>query len=226
MNNMYGKILKETDAWYEDFKENIKSIFGNVKDETHQGGLEIENSNICVKRPVDEHGISLETGIEFYTINDVFIPKVANGYLDIPAPLFPIDKNGVEYGSSLSFYDDLSNDKIKSIYNDLYSKRAKLIPSDKRVPRQHVELLNEAQYQDTNYNTIVNSVVSALFPFCDSLEFKSMNFDYKLKNISGENKELIEEQYTKAMEDLKDTLAKEGLTLSTSAMGTLTIERR
>lgn len=226
MNSMYGKILNEADSWSGDFKENIKSIFGNVKEETTQGGLEIANSNICVKRPVDEYGISLDKGIEFYTINDVFIPKVADGYLDAPAPLLPTDNNGVEYGSSLSFYDDLSNDKIKSIFNELYSKRAKITQSDKITPRQHVELLNEAQYQDTNYNTIVNSVVSALLPFCDRLEFKSMYFDYKFKNINGDNKELIQDQYTKSLEELKDKLSKEGLKLSTSAMGTLIIERQ
>lgn len=185
--------------------ERLKRIFGDIqKDSNDPSGYIINNSPIAAYDfAIDENGEPVE-GITFYTVEDsnVLFPRVASGNLEIQAPKFIKDKNGVEYGDSISFIGDFEDEDKRAFFDELLVKIKNYNPDDKDeegyariiesedLDNQEVEDKAEEDINDTIEDDAENEEY-ATDSKLDELRDVLVDLDWKLYMINTGNEDEV-----------------------------------
>ena len=115
------------------FEDKLKNIFSSVTPEEEYGGYIINDSDICIHDGAMDSNGDIVEGVYFYTLDsaNALIPDVQDGNLDIQAPDYIRDKDGVPYGDTLTFFGLFDEIDIQGIYNELCKKIKYYDPDNK-----------------------------------------------------------------------------------------------
>lgn len=107
---------------------------------------------------------------------------------------------------------DLDKSKFNKTYQS-YLTRSDIMTWLRQDNFDSIKLLesNKLTEADTNYNTVVNDVVKVFMPYVDKFKFKDMRFEFEFKKFDKETVETIQEKYKEDLNELKNTLSREGL---------------
>lgn len=107
---------------------------------------------------------------------------------------------------------DLDKSKFNKTYQS-YLTRSDIMTWLRQDNFDSIKLLesNKLTEADTNYNTIVNDIVKVFMPYVDKFEFKDMRFEFEFKKFDKETVGAIQEKYKEDLDELKNTLSREGL---------------
>lgn len=192
-------IVKEAfDKAGTDFESQLESVFDSVKKD-ESGGYEINNSGIGIDNEcLDDNGKAVE-GFSIYSVKSTLLfPNVeGSSSFDIQAPRYIRDKNGVEYGDYIAFEGPVDINKIKSVFDEINSKKKEIDPS-KRDANGYATIIESNLKEDEAYDvagfdkeTELNKLhENDLYVYSDANSYEKEEAEANMHNFESEAPEL------------------------------------
>ena len=183
------KVIKKLNESSNNFEEQLRSVFHNLKNEPIYGGYEINNSGICISDAcIDADGEYVE-GFSFYSnpAKHIVFPDVESSTsFDIQAPRFLKDKSGVDYGDSIGFEGSFDINKVKEVFNELNSKKKEYEPAH---GGNYATILESAELDKEKYFVLMDAIEDIII----SMDGNKQQMQDLLNDVTNEFKRIAKE---------------------------------